>query len=58
MPVRAAAGNVPWWEILLAVALMLVAIVAVVRLGGRVYAGALLRTRGKVKVREALSASR
>ena len=58
MPVRAAAGNVPWWEILLAVALMLVAIVAVVRLGGRVYAGALLRTRGKVKVREALAASR
>ena len=33
---------------------MLVAIALVVRLGGRIYAGALLRTSGKTKLREAL----
>ena len=35
---------------------MFAAIAVVVRLGGRIYAGALLRTGGKVKLREALSA--
>jgi ABC-2 type transport system permease protein len=30
----------------------------VVRLGGRIYAGALLRTSGKTKLREALKAER
>ena len=58
MPVRIAAGEAAWWEILVAVVLMLVAIAAVVRLGGRVYAGALLRTGGKLKLREALQADR
>ena len=58
MPVRQAAGEVALWEIALAVVLMLVAIALVVRLGGRVYAGALLRTGGKTKLREALSSER
>jgi ABC-2 type transport system permease protein len=58
MPVRLAAGGALWWEGLLAVAVMLVAITLVVRLGGRVYAGALLRTSGKTKIREALRAER
>ncbi|RBY77955.1 ABC transporter permease [Blastococcus sp. TF02-09] len=58
MPVRQAAGEVAAWEIALAVALMLVAIVLVVRVGGRVYSGALLRTGGKIKLREALAAER
>jgi ABC-2 type transport system permease protein len=58
MPVRQAAGEVASWEIALAVALMLVAIGLVVRLGGRIYAGALLRTSGKTKVRDALRAGR
>ena len=44
MPVRQAAGDVAWWEVALAVVLMLVAIALIVRLGGRIYAGALLRT--------------
>ena len=35
---------------------MLVAIALIVRLGGRIYAGALLRTGGKIKMREALKA--
>lgn len=58
MPVRQAAGNVAVWEIALAVVLMLVAIALIVRLGGRVYSGALLRTGGKIKIREALRAER
>ena len=58
MPVRRAAGEAGLWEVGLAVLLMLVAITLVVRLGGRVYAGALLRTSGRTKVREALRADR
>jgi ABC-2 type transport system permease protein len=58
MPVRQAAGGAAWWEVLVAVVLMLVAIAAIVRVGGRVYSGALLRTGGKVKMREALRAER
>jgi ABC-2 type transport system permease protein len=58
MPVRQAAGDVALWESALAVALMLAAIALIVRLGGRVYAGALLRTGGKIKLREALTADR
>jgi ABC-2 type transport system permease protein len=58
MPVRMAAGEAAWWEVVLAVLLMLVAIGLIVRLGGRVYAGALLRTGGKIKMREALQAER
>ena len=54
MPVRQAAGEAALWEVALAVVLMLLA----VRLGGRVYAGALLRTSGKTKIREALRAER
>lgn len=58
MPVRQAAGEVAIWEIGLAVVLMLAAIALIIRLGGRIYAGALLRTGGKLKVREALKAER
>jgi ABC-2 type transport system permease protein len=58
MPVRQAAGGVEVWEIALAVVLMLAAIALIVRLGGRIYAGALLRTGGKTKLREALNADR
>ena len=58
MPVRQAAGEAAWWEVVLAVVLMLVAIAVIVRIGGRVYAGALLRTGGKVKIREALKSER
>ena len=53
-----AAGGVAWWEVVVAVVLMLVAIGLVVRLGGRIYAGALLRTSGRTKMREALRAER
>jgi ABC-2 type transport system permease protein len=58
MPVRMAAGQAAAWEVAVAVVLMLVAIALVVRLGGRIYAAALLRTGGKIKLREALAAER
>jgi ABC-2 type transport system permease protein len=58
MPVRQAAGDVAVWEIALSVVLMLIAIALIVRLGGRVYAGALLRTSGKTTLRDALKADR
>ena len=58
MPVRQAAGQVAVWEVALSVVLMLVAIAAIVRVGGRIYAGALLRTGGRTKIREALRAER
>ncbi|WP_237493110.1 ABC transporter permease [Modestobacter sp. L9-4] len=56
MPVRQAAGEAAVWEVGLAVLLMLVSIAVIVRIGGRIYAGALLRTGGKVKLRDALRA--
>jgi ABC-2 type transport system permease protein len=58
MPVRMAAGGAAAWEVVLSVLIMLVAIALVVRLGGRIYAGALLRTSGRTKIREALRAER
>jgi ABC-2 type transport system permease protein len=58
MPVRQAAGEVALWEIGLSVVIAIAAVALVVRLGGRVYAGALLRTSGKTKLREALRAER
>jgi ABC-2 type transport system permease protein len=58
MPVRQAAGAAEWWEVVVAVVLMLISIAGIVRIGGRIYSGALLRTGGKVKLREALAAER
>jgi ABC-2 type transport system permease protein len=58
MPVRMAGGDVAWWEVLLSVVIQLVAIALVVRIGGRIYAGALLRTSGRTKLRDALKAER
>lgn len=58
MPVRVSIGSVAWWEIVLAVVLMLIAIGATVRVGGRVYSGALLGKGGRVKIKDALAAER
>jgi ABC-2 type transport system permease protein len=58
MPVRWAGGEARWWELVAAIALMLVAVVGLVRLAAWVYAGAVLRTGPKVKIREAISAGR
>lgn len=57
MPIRIAAGEAAGWEIAVATALTLLASVIVVRLAARVYAGGALRTRGRIKLKEAFSSS-
>ncbi len=53
MTVRLANGPVPWWQIVLSVALLLGAIYGMVQLAGRIYAGAVLRIGQRVRLREA-----
>ena len=53
MIVRLANGAVPWWQIVLSVALMGVTMYGMVQLAGRIYAGALLRIGRRVRLREA-----
>ncbi len=57
MPVRIADGAAAPWEIAVAVVGTVAAVVALVWIGSRVYAGALLRTGGRVKMREAWRAA-
>jgi ABC-2 type transport system permease protein len=54
MPGRMAVGVAPAWQVVLAVLLALAAIAALTWLGGRVYAGAVLRTGSRVRLRDAL----
>jgi ABC-2 type transport system permease protein len=54
MPVRIAVSDVATWEVALAVAIML----ALVRLAGAVYSGALLRTGGRPSLRDVWHAAR
>lgn len=57
VPMRAATGNLPVWEGVAAVVLMLIAIYAMIRIAGRMYTGAVLRTGAKVRIRDAWRAS-
>ena len=57
MPVRMASGGVPAWEALAVIALDLLTVAVVVRLAARIYSGGALRTRGRIKLKEALAAS-
>ncbi len=58
MPVRIAVSDVAPWEIALAVAIMLTATYGLVRLGGAVYSGALLRTGARPRLRDVRDAAR
>lgn len=58
MPVRMASGGVPWLQVALSVALVAVTIVVLIRLGARVYSGAVLRTGARVKLRDAWKGAR
>lgn len=53
VPVRSALAAIPLWQYAAAVLLAVGTIIAMVFVGGRIYAGALLRYGGKVGVREA-----
>jgi len=55
MPLRAVSGAVSWWEFGAAATLMVVSIVGLLWVGGRVYAGGLMRTDRIVGISEALS---
>jgi ABC-2 type transport system permease protein len=58
MPARIAVGDVPAWEIALATAIMLAGTYGLVRLGGAVYSGSLLRTGARPRLRDVWSAAR
>ncbi len=53
MPIRTALGSAQPWEVALSIALVVACIVLLVWIGSRVYTGALLRTGGTVKLRDA-----
>jgi ABC-2 type transport system permease protein len=57
MPGRLAEGSVPWWEVVVAVVLTVVAAVLLVRVGSRLYERTLLRTGGRMTYRQALAAT-
>lgn len=54
MPGRIAAGEVPMWEVSLAIVLTLATVAAVTWLGGKVYQNAVLRTGSRVRLSDAL----
>jgi ABC-2 type transport system permease protein len=53
MIVRIAHGAVPWWQIVLSVALTVAAVYGLVQAAGRIHAGGVLRFGGRVRLREA-----
>lgn len=55
MPVRLFFGEAQWWEPLLSLGIMLATCAAVIALGARIYENSLLRTGGRVRLREALA---
>ena len=57
MPGRMAQGDVPWWQIGVAIGATVVAAVVFVRVGSRLYERTLLRTGGRIKYREAFRLS-
>ncbi|MEU1276839.1 ABC transporter permease [Streptomyces sp. NPDC005805] len=58
MPLRMAAGPVPWWDLVAAALLMAVAIALLLRVGARIYLAAVLQHGGIIKARAALRRAR
>jgi len=58
VPLRAALGAIEPWEVALAVVINLATIWLLLEFGGRVYAGAVLQTGGRMKLRDAWRAAR
>lgn len=57
MPVRMVLGSATTWEIVASLAIVIGSTALLIPLAGRVYAGAILRTGGRVKVRDAWRAA-
>jgi len=55
MPMRIFLGTAQWWEPILSLLVMLGATALVVLLGARIYENSLLKTGGRVKLRDALA---
>ncbi len=55
MPMRIFLGTAEWWEPVLSLLILLVATAFVIVIGSRIYENSLLRTGGRVKLREALA---
>jgi ABC-2 type transport system permease protein len=53
MPLRVGLTDVPAWQMILAVVLMLGAIAGMIQVGGRLYQGAVLHTAGRLRIRQA-----
>ena len=53
MPLRAGLTDVPAWQMVLAVLLMVLAIAGMIQAGGRLYRGAVLHTAGRLHLRQA-----
>ncbi len=53
MPLRAGLTDVPFWQVAVAVVLMVLAIAGLVRAGGRLYRGAVLHTGSRLRSRQA-----
>jgi ABC-2 type transport system permease protein len=58
MPIRWAAGTVPVWEVGVSMLLMVLVVVLLIRVAGRIYAGAVLRSGPRVRLKEALAAGK
>ena len=54
VPARVVLGSTAWWELALAILVMLAGIAAMVRLAAVVYARAILRTGAPAKLRRVL----
>jgi ABC-2 type transport system permease protein len=57
MPIRASVTDVPVWEIALSIVLIIAASYGMIRLGSRVYRGAVLQIGAKVRIRDAWRAA-
>lgn len=57
MPIRASLTDVPFWQMTLSVFLIVAAIYLLIRLGGRIYKGSILKIGAKVRLRDAWRAA-
>jgi len=53
VPLRMAVTDLALWQVVLSFLMEIVSIVVLVRVAGRLYSGAILRTGGTVKLKEA-----
>ena len=57
MPIRASLSDVPVWQMLLSISLVVAATYLLIRLAGRIYKGSILKIGAKVRFRDAWKAA-